>query len=40
MAALLLKEFDDEVGEARQDRQRAEMGSGAWGFSSTTAQAR
>lgn len=33
----LLAEFDAAVREARQDRQRAEMDGGRWGFSSTTA---
>lgn len=33
----LLSEFDDEVREARQDRQRAEMEPAQWGFASSTA---
>lgn len=32
----LLKEFDDEVKEARQDRQRAEMEPARWAFASDT----
>lgn len=33
----LLADFDAEVKEARQDRQRAEMERSQWGFASTTA---
>lgn len=32
----LLSEFNDEVKEARQDRQRAEMEPARWGFASST----
>lgn len=34
----LLTEFNDEVREARQDRQRAEMDGARWGFASDTAR--
>ena len=33
----LISGFNDEVKEARQDRQRAELEPAQWGFSSTTA---
>jgi hypothetical protein len=37
---IMLKEFDEHVREARQERQRAEMGDSRWAFSSVTAGCR